>query len=522
MSPERKSRDGAAARLESARAFEAAQNLPAALDAYQQALSFDPDSLIIARHLADLAFRLGQWDMAEKLYVHLITRGEQDIPILCAFAATLREQARFDEAIELLKSLLGQHPGEAALWEGLGTIMAAKGERDTALVFLDEALRLAPDNLHAVFNRGCTRIEKGDLPGGLGDVTDCAQRFRDPANRANAALTCAHTALAMGDLAAGWRWYEARHMRGTPREVHYDLNLPRRTSGQSLAGKKLFVSAEQGLGDEILYGSVLPDIVSELGDGRLGIAVEPRLVPLFQRSFPNAVVVAHRTQTRDGAVHRDFPGLDQKTFDQWALMGDFLASHRGTIADFPGRRRFLQPDAARVAHWRRYFAALNSRPKAGVLWKSLKSNALRDRFFSGFEQWQAVLATPGIQFVNLQYGDTSVELAQAQAAGLDIHTPEGIDLKQDLDDLAALTTALDVVLGPSNATSNIAAACGASVWMVSPPRTWLALGETHYPWYAAVRLFASSDYDDWAPVLAQVAAELGAWATQAKADSRSA
>ena len=496
--------------------------MPAALDAYQLALSFDPDSLVIARHLADLAFRLGQWDMAEKLYVHLITHGEQDIATLCAFAATLREQGRFDEAIELLKSLLGQHPGEAPLWEGLGAIMAAKGERDTALVFLDEALRLAPDNLHALFNRGCTRVEKGDLPGGLRDITDCADRFRDPANRANAELTCAHTALAMGDLAAGWRWYEARHMRGTPREVHYEFNLPRRTSAQPVAGKKLFVSAEQGLGDEILYASVLPDILSELGSDRLGIGVEPRLVPLFQRSFPDAVIAAHRTQTRDGAIHRDFPGLDQRAFDQWALLGDFLASHRNAIADFPARRSFLRPDPARVAHWRRYFAALNARPKAGILWKSLKSNALRDRFFSGFDQWQAVLATPGIQFINLQYGDTSEELAQARAAGLDIHTPKGIDLKQDLDDLAALTTALDVVLGPSNATSNIAAACGARVWMVSPPRTWLALGQTHYPWYPTVRLFSAPDYDDWAPALAQIATELGALATQDKADNGSA
>jgi tetratricopeptide (TPR) repeat protein len=498
--------------LRRARKAEAEHNLPAAFDAYQHALSLAPDSAEIIHHLADLAFRLTQWDVAEKLYAHLCARDAADVAGMTGYAATLREQGRYDDAIELLKTALGHAPQVAALWESLGSVMLSQCNRDMALVFLDEALRLDPGNLPALFNRGCVRMEKGDLTGGLADVSDCARRFKDTGNQRSAELTCAHAALALGDLKAGWQWYEARHMRGTSREIDYRLKPPRWKPGQTIAGKRLFVSAEQGLGDEILFASLLPDLVEALGDGRLGIGVEPRLVPLFQRSFPEATVVAHHTEMRDGCIRRDFPDLDAKAFDLWALMGDFLTGLRGAVRDFPRNPAFLTADPERVVYWRGYLAGLNAKPKVGVIWKSLKSSALRDRAFSPFEEWQGILSTPGIQCINLQYGDAEAELAATRAAGLDIHTPVGIDLKQDLDDLAALCVALDLVVGPPTATTNLAAACGTPIWLITPPQPWLALGESYYPWYPRSQLFIAPGVDEWAPVMASIAESLQAMA----------
>ena len=72
---------------------------------------------------------------------------------------------------------------------------------------------------------------------------------------------------------------------------------------------------------------------------------------------------------------------------------------------------------------------------------------------------------------------------------MDVWTPPGIDLKNDLDDLAALTCALDLVVGQANATTNIAAACGAPTWLISTPGAWPKLGTDRYPWYPQVRVF---------------------------------
>jgi hypothetical protein len=139
----------------------------------------------------------------------------------------------------------------------------------------------------------------------------------------------------------------------------------------------------------------------------------------------------------------------------------------------------------------------------------MKLQGARQRQFSPFEQWAPVLQTPGVSFINLQYGDCSEELAMARDQfGVDIWTPPGIDLKQDLDDLAALSCALDLVLGFANATSNIAAACGANTWLIAIPGAWVQAGTGRYPWYPQARVFNPAAFREWGPVMAEVAQAL--------------
>jgi hypothetical protein len=183
-----------------------------------------------------------------------------------------------------------------------------------------------------------------------------------------------------------------------------------------------------------------------------------------------------------------------------------LRRFRRTVDAYPARDRFLTADPKRVAYWR---DTLAERPglKVGILWKSLKLDGARLRYFSPFEQWRPVLETPGVSFVNLQYGECQAELDKArETLGIDIWQPSGIDLKNDLDDVASLCLALDLVLGPPNASSNIAAACGGNVWMIFTPGSWSLLGTTgQQPWYPRVRVFTPDRFNDWAPVMREVA-----------------
>jgi hypothetical protein len=183
-------------------------------------------------------------------------------------------------------------------------------------------------------------------------------------------------------------------------------------------------------------------------------------------------------------------------------MGDFLSRYRSSPEAFPRPNTFLKPDPERIAYWKAILSGVNDTPKVGVLWKSLIKHSRRDRYYSPFEQWADILSIEGIQFVNLQYGDTTEEMAQAREMGLDIWTPPGIDLKNDLDDLAALCVAMDCLLGPSNATSNIAGACGAKIWILGTPNAWNCLGTDHLPWYPTSRVFESETLLDWSGAFA--------------------
>ena len=153
-------------------------------------------------------------------------------------------------------------------------------------------------------------------------------------------------------------------------------------------------------------------------------------------------------------------------------------------------------------------AAAGGGRTVGISWKSLVMDADRARFFAPFEAWAPVLATPGVRWVNLQYGESAVEVARAAAWGAALWTPPGIDLKQDLDDLTALCLALDLVVGPANATTNLAGAAGAALWLITPPGAWPQLGSDRYPWYPQARVFSPPQLNRWPEAMGEIAAAL--------------
>jgi Flp pilus assembly protein TadD len=476
-------------------------DLSTAFTCYQTALKLKPDDAVVASDLGRMAYRMGHLDLAEKFFAHALNLNPADADAASSLGSVLRDQGRLDEAGSLLKRAIEANGGNAALWNGLGTILDARGDADAASVAYAEALRLFPGHAHALNNLGHNLIFRGHVAEGRDCLTSALPSLGGPDNIRTCSMGIAHACFSLGDLVAGWQWYRARETRGTAESLDYDIACPRYEDGP-LCGKRLFVSAEQGLGDEIMFAGILPDLLAEVGtDGHVTIGVEPRLVSLFARSFPQCEVTRHHTTRLITGPARMFPDIqDWSPYDVWAVMGQFLPRYRQTVSDFD-RPAFLKPDQMRVEYWKAQLAELNDRPKVGVLWKSKVRHSRRDRYYAPFDQWQEVLSVPGVQFINLQYGDTAEEMEQARASGLDIWTPPGLDLMHDLDDLAALTTALDCVLGPANATTNIAGAVGTEIWIVSPANAWTSLGTDRFPWYPKSRVFFSNSMTDWEEVM---------------------
>ena len=477
-----------------------------ALTCYETALRIMPDDVTIANDLGRLALRLGHADMAEKFFRYFLARCPDHVEALNNLATTLREASRYDDAIAMLRPALERNPGEPQLWNALGTVVNAQGDMATAAIFYTEALKYDPNNAHALYNLGNTVAVIGDTREALDYLMRALAIFTDPMHVHTCKLSIAFCYLTLGEYEQGWSWYEARTKDDTSEKMNFLIPLPHWEKTDSVRGKRIFISAEQGLGDEIMFASVLPDLLEEIGpDGHLAIGVEPRLVPLFQKGFPTATVTRHHTTKHKSQTVRLFPDVsDWSGYDNWAIMGDFLGRYRRTPADFDQSKPFFAPDPERVAYWKAILNGLNEKPKVGVLWKSLIKHSRRDRYYSPFAQWKDILQLKDIQFISLQYGDTTEEMAEAEAMGLNIWTPPGIDLKNDLDDLSALCVALDCILGPANATSNIAGAAGGHIWIVSPERSWNSLSTDRFPWYLNTRVFFSPSLTDWSQAMEEM------------------
>nr|WP_299017885.1 tetratricopeptide repeat protein [uncultured Caulobacter sp.] len=477
------------------------------LRAYEAALKLLVDHGSVAGDLGRLAFRMNMPEFAVGFFAHFRIAQPGNIEASNNLACALRELNREPEAIEVLREAIATHPESPALWNTLGTVVCNTGDPSGSIVFFDEALRLNSDYSKAWHNRAFAKSDMGDVEGAISDIDRALKRPDSAMDAAIMRFARATMCLSLGRLEEGWKAYEGRlspDLSEAPR-FHIPGTL---WVDQDLKGKSLFICAEQGLGDEVMFAGMLPDILDRLGpDGSLTLAVEKRLIPLFKRSFPNVEVTTHRTFQYEGRVYRTAPAIeDWERFDYWAPLGAFLPALRGSLDAFPKTTTYLKADPDRVAHWKSELDKLGPAPKVGLLWKSLKLSAERARQFSPFEAWRPVLETPGVTFVNLQYGDCDEEIAYAKEAfGIDICQLPGIDLKQDLDDVTALCGAVDLIVGFANATTNLAGAIGAPIWLLTAPEVWTKLGSDYYPWYPQARVFSPRIMGEWDPALARIA-----------------
>jgi cytochrome c-type biogenesis protein CcmH/NrfG len=505
-------RNEAPALLERARQAEDQGRMAEALDAYQAAFEASGGDPALAGDLGRVALRLGLHDIAERLLRLYLTTAPDSVEGRAYLAHALREQHRYDEAIVLLRQAIEAHPENPALWTDLGVVRVRQGEPASALTFLDEALRLQPGYGRALYYRAHARADLGDHAGACADyeATRGATGL-DAVDAVRIALAEALSRLGLGELEAGWSLYEARLSPASAKPQRFEVpGAPYDfTEGAAgLEGRALLLVAEQGLGDEVMFAGLIPDVIRALGpEGLVALAVEPRLVSLFARSFPSAEVVAHRTRLEGGTAVRTAPDVTTP-IESWAPFAAPARAFRRTVADFPPSPGYLRPDRERTALWRRRLAERPGR-KVGLLWKSAQLGGDRRRQFAAFDLWTPVLRTPGVTFVNLQYGDCAEELAFARGAlGVDILEPPGIDLKDELDEVAGLAAALDLTIGFSNATFNLAGAVGAPAWLIAPAHAWTMLGTDRYPWYPQARVFTAAD--DWSSALEAVAAALAA------------
>ena len=483
-----------------------------ALQAYEAALKLLPNETDVAHDLGRLAQQLGYLDIAEKLLLKYLAVEPGHVEATNNLACVQRDQKRYGDAVETLRALLGVEPESPVLWNTLGTVLSDQGDMVTALTFFEEALRHDPGFAKARYNRANARQPLGDALGALEDLDAALPGAENPYERAMMNMARAMLLMTLGRIPEGFEAYEVRLDPQMPDAMRVAVEAPRWDPTTPLTGRRLLIVGEQGIADEMVFGSTIGDAIEAVGPGgQVFVAVEPRLVGLFQRAFPTAIVGGHRAVKLEGRITRYVPFVEELTDkpDCWVPMASLLAVFRASVDTFPDRRGYLVADPDKVAHWKAELEKLGPGLKVGLHWKSLVLTGSRARYFSSFERWKPVLTTPGAVMVNLQCGDVADDLEAAEAAGVTIWTPP-INLKDDLEDVAALSVALDLVIGPGIAGTNLAATVGGTVWMITAPDDWHYLATDKYPFYPHLRFFRREAFDEWTNTIDRIRADLDA------------
>jgi Flp pilus assembly protein TadD len=436
----------------------------------REALRQRPDHAGASLALAGAAQRRGR--AAEALYRRYMTLQPSDVEAWNGWGLDLQKRDRIDEAAGAFAKALRLAPLMTEALTNLGSVRRLQGRSVEAAALQRRALDLRPDYAAAHSNLGQALQDLGDDRAAENSFTRSLEF--DP-KESTARFNRALLRLRQGRLKAGWEDYADRFTSGRlgrPRE----LSMPE-WRGEDLTGRRLLLWAEQGLGDELMFGSVLPDLVGRAGS--LVIECDPRLVSLFQRSFPSALVRAPTTRPDDADWHLPFGSLPRLL--------------RGQLADFPTQTGWLIPDPARAVDWRARLAALGPGLTVGVAWTSRRITTERRAAYTTLDQWGPLLRLPHLRVVSLQYDGREEEIAAAERRfGVTIHRWSDLDQTADLEGTAALIAGLDLAVTVASSAGELAGALGVPVWRLGGP-DWTHLGAATRPWFPSMRCVHPSE-----------------------------
>jgi hypothetical protein len=329
----------------------------------------------------------------------------------------------------------------------------------------------------------------------------CQQAISIAPDYAEPHFTMALIKLLTGDFRDGWNEYEWRWKARDAQPWRRNFNQPE-WNGQPMKDKTLFVYSEQGVGDEIMFASCVPDVMSRTKSCFL--ECDSRLAPLFARSFTELKIIERRVASI--ALHGKLPN-----FDLVIAIGSLPLHFRRHLSDFPHRTSYLAPDHEKVDEWNRKMSSLPAGLRVGISWRGGKDQRERTIRSINLKRWKEILLLKGITFINLQYDASEEEIAIAgENSSVMIYHWKDSDPLQDIEGFAAQIAALDLVISVDNATVHLAGALGVPVWTLlpySPNWRWM-LDREDTPWYSSMRLFRQTAFGDWDTLITSVRREL--------------
>jgi tetratricopeptide (TPR) repeat protein len=523
-------------------ALEALGRLGEAETAYRQALALDRDMTDALSNIGAILLSRGRTKDAIRALSKAVRLDPAHGTARMNLGNAKRAIGAPGEAMELHREAADLMPFSDKAWVNLATSLMDLQKLGDAEVALKRSLALSPALIESLNNLGFLYINHPDYQSaercfraalvtepryaaphaGLAEVNFLQDRAEtaleysqraleltpgDPQMRTRRAIQL----LTAGRVHEGWRLRDARL---EARDAIEHRRRPPRWDGAPLAGRSLLVTAEEGIGDEILFASCFPDVIASAG--RCVLECDARLLGVFQRSFPTAQVEPVRRSGDRFKPIQDYDWLPKSPPVDLAIESGSLFQHfRPNLASYEGARPYLTADETLVANWRERLDALSPGLKIGFTWRSKELSRFRNSHYTTLDDWSDLFTLPDCHFISMQYGNgwaTEIDDARDRL-GCEITVFEDADLSDDFETIFALSAALDLIICPSSTVSWVGGALGVPTWVVHLRPNFTRLGTDGFPGFPSIRSFSKQVLEPWSvcfnPVKTALIARLG-------------
>jgi tetratricopeptide (TPR) repeat protein len=438
-------------------------------------------------HLAIVYLRTSRLVQASKLLEHALTLDPFKIETYLNLAnvyGNLNDTAKsLHYALEGIKIA----PTSSLAFNNLGSVLNSMAMFDEAVIAFETSFELDNNNIEALVNLGTISVLSGKNDEAISIYENALKKLpnkvKSQADVIKFLLSFEY--LKKGILSKGWEYYDAGFHPNIPSA---NARAQSRTfkkplwKGQPIKGSTLLIWREQGLGDEMLFLSCLPDLIKF--HDKIILEVDKRLVETMQRSFPTITVRAQNYGPPPyfEAIYHDY--------DYHLPLGSLMRYFRKTIDDFKTSGPYVQIDPVKKNKFSDRLTKYKGKLLIGICWRSGNIDALRALTYVGIMKWGELFSMKDVVWVNLQYGECEDECLEAEKQfGIEIVRWPDLNLKDDLDDVFALMSQLDYVVTVATAVHHMSASTGVETLLVTPGGAWNRFHLDHDPWFSNLHPF---------------------------------
>ena len=504
-------------------------NLESGISFLKKSIEVNSNQSVALSNLANALVDLGDFDQAILYYNLSIKINPKFLKAYCNRGRAYRKLHKYDEAVLSYQSALKLSPNDIDALIDLGFVYNEMHHFNKAIELYNAAIKINPNNTRAHYNKG---VSLGNAKYFVEAIHECDQTLKINPSFLDAyhlkvsylinlkqfeeasklidqtILKNFHSPEAffnksiinfyLNNFKEAWIFYESRFNLKVKNP--YLISSNPELSTFEIKSKTIYIWAEQGIGDQILFCTMLGDAFKT--QNKFIVSLDARLIPLYSKSFSN---YSNVTFTSHSEI------IDESLYDYHLPQANLGKFFRSSVNNFPNRSNFsyLKANAKKSSEFYKSIH-LNNKKICGISWKSknketghLKSINLKD--------FMPIFNIPNIIFINLQYGDVTSDLKELKDLfGVEINLVDSIDLFNDLDSLASLIDVCDFVCSSSNATIHLAGALGKESYLFTPYSDakmwyWSHQNYSHSLWYPSISIFSQPTIDDWATPIQSVA-----------------